>query len=574
MRRMRVKRIVRQASTLALLTMAIALSAWAQSAGDADANDIRKLTQHFIAPTEDISPWMFYPQSNIKSLSSTAHRGLLTITDAGKGQDIKGVTNEPIPIDKYPLPWEFQLGLVQPEGKAGDAQTNYAFGLNIAVTFSDPSTWPKDRTQLPPDTHSLQLMVARIGNYGEIYRTGIPQLRFGELNHGDPSPEAYLLYGRGDLAPNVIGDWKVPYIWLGYEPPEPGQFGAAFGWSWSKFGGPAEQGGVQDIRFRIRMLTSTKLEVGFGYGYQRGWRMRTIDVSRFGKITGIWEVGPVISLDRWMADELAPKLNIHPTPVLDPPNSGTSTYYVDYMQFFGEGAENFDHLSDDFNIPGLPADNRFFIENDVMAETWSHPGYLTMTPSGKYDGWAICPMAAAQMTAGLAYVELAKFKPPIEFELAYVVPDDAIPWSFYHSLALTDDKDKAHNWSPGIQNIPGKGRIYIDESPVSALEVRHGAEINMVFDKPVPQSVLTNKPSRMLLQIIDEYHIRIGFKGAEKDAWYWSRPFDTTKLFGKIVKLQLPCVVSYIQDRSGVGNYPHHQQIMIDYLHYRYGQTK
>ena len=41
-----------------------------------------------------------------------------------------------------------------------------------------------------------------------------------------------------------------------------------------------------------------------------------------------------------------------------------------------------------------------------------------------------------------------------------------------------------------------------------------------------------------------------------------------------IAKFQLPCLVSYILDGSGVGNYPHYQQILIDYIHYRYGQTK
>jgi hypothetical protein len=554
------------------LTLSLPLSA--QQAAGANANDIRKLSQDFTQTSGDIDPWIFYPQSNIQSLSTSDHRGLLTIRDAGKGQDIKGVLKDPIPMGQYPLPWEFQLGFLQPESKAGDAQTNYAIGLNLAVTFSDPSTWPKDRTQVPTDTHSLQLFVARIGNYGEIYRTGIPQLRFGNLNYGDPSPEAYMLYGRGDLAPNVTGDWKIPYIWLGYQPPEPGQFGAAFGWSWEKYGGPAEQGGLQDIRFRVRVLSPTKLEVGFGYGYMRGWRMRTIDVSRFGKITGIWQIGPIVSLDRWMADDLAPKLNIYPTPVLDPPNPGSRTYSIDYMHFFGEGPENFEQLSDDFNVPGVPADSKFFIEDDVMAETWSHPGYLTLTSSGKSDGWALCPMVAGEMTAGLAYIELSKFKPPMEFEMAFEVPDDSIPWSFFHSLSLTDEKNNVHNWSPGMQNIPGKGRIYINESPVNAFETRQSTDINVVFKTPIPQSVLTHKPLRMLLQIIDEHHLRVGFKGEEAAPWYWSEVFDTSNLFGKIMKYQLPCLVSYILDGSGVGNYPHPQQLMIDYIHYRYGQTK
>jgi hypothetical protein len=559
----------------ALAAIVVAPTGRAQEANPQDQRpDIRKLSQDFNLAHDDISPWVFYPKSNIQTLSTTEHRGLLTIRDAGHGEDIKGVPGDPIRINDYPLPWEFQMGMLQPESKAGDAQTNYAIGLNIAVTFSDPATWPQDRTQRPAETHSLQLYVARIGNYGEIYRTGIPQLRFSELNYGDPSPEVYLLYGRGDLAPNVVGDWRIPYIWFGYQPPEPGQFGAAFGWSWSKFGGPAQQWGLQDIRFRIRVLTPTKLEVGFGYGYERGWRMRTIDVSRFGKMTGIWEIGPTISLDRWMADELAPKLKVNPTPVLDAPNPGNRTYYIDYAHFFGEGPENFDHLSEDFNVPGVPADSKFFIEDDVMAETWSHPGYLTMTASGKADGWGLCPMVAGEMTAGLAYIELNKFKPPIEYEMAFIVPDDSYPWYFINTMDLTDEKGKVHGWEPGIQNIPGKGRMFINASPKGPFEPGQNREISMVFDKPVPQSVLTHKPLRLLIQVIDTTHVRVGFKGADDEPWYFSRAFDTTNVLGRIAKFNLPCIVSYVQDGSGVGNYPHFQQILIDYLHYRYGMTK
>jgi hypothetical protein len=560
---------------------AIALTAFitcsAANAQESEANqprDIQKLSQDFTSSSNDISPWMFYPKTNIGSLSTSEHRGLLTIRDAGHGQDIKGILKEPIRINDYPLPWEFQMGLLQPESKAGDKQTNYAIGVNLAVTFSDPASWPHDRTKLPPDTHSLQLFVVRIGNYGELWRTGIPQLRYSKLNYGDPSPEVYLLYGRGDLAPNVVGDWKVPYIWLGYQPPEPGQFGAAFGWSWEKYGGPAQQDGLDDIRFRIRVLNSTHLEVGFGYGYERGWRMRTIDVSRYGKITGIWEIGPIISLDRWMADGLVPKLNIYPTPVLASPNPGNRTYYVDYVHLFGEGPESFQDLSDDFNVPGIPADSKFFIEDDVMAETWSHPGYLTLTSSGKSDGWGMCPMLAGQMTAGLAYIDLSKFKPPMEFELAFIVPDDSFPWYFINTLGLTDEKGKAHDWEPGMQNVPGRGRTYINESPVNPFQTRQNPEINIGFAKPVPQSVLTHKPLRMLIQIIDDSHIRVGFKGAESEPWYFSNVFDTTSVFGKIAKFQLPCLVSYVLDGSGVGNYPHYQQILIKYIHYRYGQTK
>ena len=195
--------------------------------GTDEPRDIRKLTQHFIETDEKIDPWVFYPKSNIKTLSTTEHRGYLMLEDAGTGEDIKGSPIKPIRIDEYNIPWDFKMGLMQPHPKSGDNQNNYAFGVNVAVTFSDPSLWPEDRTQTPPDTHGIQLLVVRLGAYGEMNRRGVPQLRYNKHNHGDPSPELYMLYGRGDLAPNVMGDWKVPYVWLGYEPPSFGQLGAA-----------------------------------------------------------------------------------------------------------------------------------------------------------------------------------------------------------------------------------------------------------------------------------------------------------------------------------------------------------
>ncbi len=47
----------------------------------------------------------------------------------------------------------------------------------------------------------LQLFVVHLGNVGEIYRQGVPQVKATPLNQFDPSPEVFLVYGRGDLWP-------------------------------------------------------------------------------------------------------------------------------------------------------------------------------------------------------------------------------------------------------------------------------------------------------------------------------------------------------------------------------------
>ena len=108
--------------------------------------DIRALSQHFLDAGGKTAPWIFVPQENLASLSTSEHPGVVTIWEAGRGKDIKGILEKPIRIDDYPLPWDFHLGLVQNyQAMKGisEGQINYAIGLNLVVTFSDPATGPK-----------------------------------------------------------------------------------------------------------------------------------------------------------------------------------------------------------------------------------------------------------------------------------------------------------------------------------------------------------------------------------------------------------------------------------------------
>jgi hypothetical protein len=84
---------------------------------------------------------------------------------------------------------------------------------NIAAisTEEHPSIWPADRTQRPPDTHDFQLLVVHLGNTGE-FGSGLPQ--FAPYR----TPETHLVWGRGDLAPTLNGDWKIPYFFQGSMP--------------------------------------------------------------------------------------------------------------------------------------------------------------------------------------------------------------------------------------------------------------------------------------------------------------------------------------------------------------------
>ena len=53
--------------------------------------DIRKLSQHFLNPGGDISPWMFTPESNVQELNTTERPGILVIRHAGQGKDVKEI---------------------------------------------------------------------------------------------------------------------------------------------------------------------------------------------------------------------------------------------------------------------------------------------------------------------------------------------------------------------------------------------------------------------------------------------------------------------------------------------------
>ena len=558
--------------------------------------DIRRLSQHFLDPKGGTAPWLFVPKDNIKSISTRENPGLVTIWEAGRGKDVKGILEKPIPIDAYPPPWEFHLGLVQNTlamKGLSEEQINYAIGLNLALTFSDPARWPTDRTRLPPQTHSTQLFVVHLGNIGENYRPGVPQVKRTPLNFHDHSPEVYLVYGRGDLAPSLAGDWRMGYTWLGPDPAESG--------SWSKNGGPASP----FIRFRVSLLSPTSLQIGVGYGATPGWRMRTVDVSRFGKITGIWEIGPIISLDRWIPDVLAPALKLDRQPawlesfrqrqkLLAPGDPATAAldrklatafrvqppdprfqYYVDYAAFYGNGPQDVEHLSDDFDVPGFLADQKYFIEGNGVCETYSNPGYLTVTLFGDSGRWAMCPILAP----GEAGIDLAGArKSPFEIEIGFIPPEADRPWNLWWNVGLFDEKGKLYPWQPGVKNVPGHGCRFFNRWTNDPVKVEANPVVNPGFDPPLPQSILAHRPLYMLLQVPDPHHVRVGFKANRKDRWTWSEAFDARKALGKVARFAYPCLVSFqgveFIKGWGTGNYPGYQQFKIDYIHYRYARSE
>ncbi len=543
--------------------------------------DIRKLTQHFF--TEDFSPWMFIPQDNIKMLSTTEHPGFATIMHGDKGQDIKGILRDPIKIGDYPLPWEFHLGIA---GETYMRPFNQAVGLNLALTFSDPSTWPKDRTQLPPDTHVFQLLNAhlrgpQIGSgpwnyYASEYPSPPDGIQDG--HGGDPyvapsTPpkigEVWVLYGRGDVDPTVLGDWRIPYNWIG----------------WPNGRWPDHPSGLlsHSLNFRVKVLNSTQIEVGFTGGLQGephlGWRMRTMDVSRFGNITGIWEIGPLIALDGWLSEDLPKELGISTTPALavsDPSN----IYMVDYAAFFGANTENFDHFSDDFDIPGFSS--KYYHEAAAIVDTYTHPDYLTVTLLPQASAiWAMCPTAY-----GTGQLDLTGDFHGFEVEIGWIPPDEKLfPWrNFLTSFSMWTESGRSvgygtppgGGWTPGVEYDDIEKRVkFFSSYSVEGINLK---SLDIKFEPEIPQSILAHKPIHMLMQIPDPSHLRMGFKANKSDPWYLSKPFDVTKVFGEKLGKIDPLIAFWggVSKGSsggckGIGNYPRYPQFLIDYAYFRKG---
>jgi hypothetical protein len=547
------------------------------------AKGIRALSQHFNKSGGDISPWMFVPEENVKEVSTTASPGLVTIWPADKGKDIKGILKHPIRIDEYPTPWEFQLSMVQNFGAMAGIkpQSNYAIGLNIALTFSDPSTWPEDRTQLPPDTHTVQLLVIHLGSGSR----GLAQ-----YSHV-PSPDTFLVWGRGDLHHTLMGDWEIPYVWIGDGASAAGPASNQLFFRFVVRGAGEEKqtsgvyGGESAAAFPRRNLS-----VGIKFDASYGWNMRDFDTSEFGKITGIWEIGPIISCDRWIPDVLCRSLPMlrgpHPimlggdpdpkhywrnwvsvyAPKPEPPDPSFEQY-VDYCVFMRSHPIPFEEMSDDFDIQGYRG--QWVIQDqDTIIETYSNPGYMTWTLTGPSLATGIAPV-------GGDYMNLSVYKPPWEAEICFIAPDDTIPWNFFMNFAPVAKSGRHLTWHPGIQNLPKDRRHYYINSGFAQLGSAHAAGVfNVAFEKEIPESILGHKPLFMLIQWLDLSHVRVGFKAKREDPWYLSSVYDYSQVtHGEdlVDFAQMDWTTSTGRAWGGMDGCPMYQKFLIDYIHYRYG---
>ena len=537
------------------------------------AKKLSEFSQHFNEPGGDLSPWMFIPGDNIKKISNTEHPGMVTLWENGKGQNIKGILQEPIRIDEHPFPWEFHLSLVQNayamHGIDPKKSQSYAIGLNVAVTFSDPSTWPEDRTEWPPDTHWIQLLLVHLGDSAGM-GPGLPQYMSPPATH-----ETYLVWGRGDLGHgSYLGNWEIPYNTVG--------------------DGGSRGGAASDaVYFRFVFFNPNWLQIGIrSLGLQAyAYNMKHIHCNDYGNITGIWEIGPVFVCDRWIPDELCPNLPVQQAwhipgelrgkidedgnysykwekliRAFEPkPPDPFYRYYLDYAVFFGAWPQTFEELSDDFDIPGFMANWQAQCEG-TLADTYSNPGYMTITMPGASFGTGVCPVSL--ISNGL---DLSVYEPPWEIECAFIGPDDSEPWNlFWFWMMFDPDHNNKGVWTPGVQNHPQEKRHRYFNRPdgdesLSFFQVK--------FKEEPPESIMAAKPLYMLIQVIDHHHLRVGFRANPEQPWYLSEVYDATEAMGgPIGKFISGCVDTATGGHwGGLYGHPMFQRFLIDYVRYRKG---
>jgi hypothetical protein len=118
-------------------------------------------------------------------------------------------------------------------------------------------------------------------------------------------------------------------------------------------------------------------------------------------------------------------------------------------------------------------------------------------------------------------------------------------------------------WTPGVENVPKEKR----HRPYP------GATFKLRFPKEVPETILSHKPLSMLIQCIDDAHVRLGFRGSPGDPWFLSDVYDVRQDLGSTIgAFGMHCWSTTTGRMYGAPpGAPMYQKFLIDYVRYRYG---
>ncbi len=417
----------------------------------------------------------------------------------------------------------------------------------------------------PQDMRWFQLLVVHLGTTG-MEGLGLPQ--FSRL----PTPETYLVWGRGNFGLTARGDWQIPHLWAG---------------DGVRRSGPASD----QLYFRLRVVNPTTLDVGLRFDTSHPFNMRRIDCSRYGEITGIWEVGPVFSCDRWIPDTLCRNLTwkrrpqssmgeligsvnkngkysakwmkYYKTPDPIPPQTKYE-YYVDYCVFYERHADSFEELSDDFNIQGQLSKWQAS-PHGATIDTHNNPGYLTLNilNTGRFAGF---------LPVGDPELDLDVVQPPWEIEIGFIPPADSEPWNFVMDWHVLDQNgEEAGHWQPGVMYLPGENKHVFVNRVQSIASQRNGDVFQVRFADEPPESILAAKPLYMLVQALDASHVRVGFRAKPTDPWHLSETYDVTQTLGGSIGKSGKITwgtFSETNEETSVGM-PYRQKFLIDYIYIR-----
>ena len=77
----------------------------------------------------------------------------------------------------------------------------------------------------------------------------------------------------------------------------------------------------------------------------------------------------------------------------------------------------------------------------------------------------------------------------------------------------------------------------------------------------------------MLIQCIDDSHVRLGFRGQPSEPWHLSQVYDAKKALGaEIGAFGMHCWSTTTGRMYGAGpGGPMYQKFLVDYVRYRYG---
>lgn len=118
-------------------------------------------------------------------------------------------------------------------------------------------------------------------------------------------------------------------------------------------------------------------------------------------------------------------------------------------------------------------------------------------------------------------------------------------------------------WAPGVENFVKEKRHAVYD--IGALKLQ--------FEPEIPEEVLASKPVNMLIQCIDDSHVRLGFRRGPNDPWILSKPCDVKAQVGSSLgAFGMHCWSTTSGRMYGARpGTPMYQTFLIDYVRYRYG---